>query len=353
MAVTALWLTDFRCFESVEFRPDPGVTVIRGRNGAGKTSLLEGVGVLATMRSFRGAHREVMVRRGTDRAIVRGEVQDAQRRVLIEAELPLRRPGRIQANRQVVRRMADLGGALRISVFSPEDLELVQGPPAGRREFLDSGVVSLDVSTEPVVSEVERILRQRGALLRQAHGALGDAESTLAVWDERLAVAGTALAEARERLVEDLTEPVADAYGYLAGKKSELGLAYERSWQGHLGDALAAGRAEDLRQQTTSRGPHRDELVISLDGMPARSQASQGEQRCAALALRLAFHELVTSRFGTPPVLLLDDVFSELDAHRAGLLAGRLPTGQVLLASAVDPPGALSGNVVNIEELRS
>jgi DNA replication and repair protein RecF len=351
MGVTTLWLADFRCFESVEFCPDPGVTVIRGENGTGKTSLLEGVGLLATMRSFRGANREAMVRSGAKQAIVRGEVSDGARRVLVEAELPLHRAGRIQVNRQVVRRIADLGGALRISVFSPEDLDLVQGPPAKRRDFLDTSLVSVDVTMEPVVSEVDRILRQRGALLRQAHGLQSEVESSLAVWDERLGVAGTTLAQGRERLVEDLSEPVADAYRYLARKDSQLSLAYERSWEGDLADALAAGRTEDLRQQTTNRGPHRDELVIFLNGMPARSQASQGEQRSAALALRLALHELATTRFSGAPVLLLDDVFSELDPRRAGLLAERLPEGQVLLASAVDPPGALAGNVVNIGDL--
>jgi DNA replication and repair protein RecF len=349
MGITALWVTDFRCFETVEFSPEPGVTVIHGANGTGKTSLLEAIGLLATMKSFRGANRESMVRRGADRAIVRGEVLNGDRKVLIESELPLGRPGRIQANRQVVRRVADLGGVLRISVFSPEDLALVQGGPSGRREFLDSCLVVGDVATEALVGEVERILRQRAALLRQQKkGEIGE---SLDIWDERLGFSGTRLAEAREAFVAELSGPAADAYAYLADDASMLELGYERSWEGDLRESLLAGRPDDLRHQVTGRGPHRDELVMTLNGMPARSQASQGEQRTIALALRLAFHEMLTRRFGEPPILLLDDVFSELDERRSALLAERLPKGQVLLASAARPPAMLKGSLVEMREL--
>jgi DNA replication and repair protein RecF len=139
----------------------------------------------------------------------------------------------------------------------------------------------------------------------------------------------------------------------LAGRESRLGLTYNRSWVGELYDALRDGRADDLRHQATGRGPHRDELSITLDDMPARTHASQGEQRCVALALRLAAHELVTAKFGEAPILLLDDVFSELDDKRSALLAELLPPGQVLLATAVDPPPALSGDVVDVTEVRS
>ena len=364
MALKHLWITDFRCFEHAELVPADGVTVIQGPNGAGKTSLLEAVGLLATMRSFRVAAREALVRRGADSAIVRAEVEKAGRQVLIEAELPISRPWRFQANRQVTRRLADLDGALRVSVFSPDDLVLVQGSPGNRREFLDSALVTRDVKMESLIAEVERVLRHRGALLRQSRGELahgqnraaaavdrGDTQSTFDVWDERLASAGTRLAEARERLVDDLSGPAATAYRHLSGRDSNLAFQYRRSWQGELMDALRQGRAEDLKHQATGSGPHRDELVILLDGMPARTHASQGEQRCVALALRLGSHELATSRFGEAPTLLLDDVFSELDDKRAALLAECLPAGQVLLATAVDPPSVLSGSVVDVREI--
>jgi DNA replication and repair protein RecF len=375
MALKQLWITDFRCFESAELVPSAGVTVIQGPNGSGKTSLLEAVGLLATMRSFRVAAREALVRRGADSAIVRAEVDQAGRPVLIEAEIPIARPWRFQANRQVVRRLSDLGGALRVSVFSPDDLELVQGSPSARREFLDASLITGDLKMEATVGEVDRVLRHRAALLRQsgqrgrayrdrrAHDTApehpagdgdtgrGDTAHTFDVWDERLASSGTRLVEAREQLVEDLTGPASAAYRYLSGRDSKLAFDYRRSWQGELLDALREGRADDLKHQRTGSGPHRDELVILLDGMPARTHASQGEQRCVALALRLASHELATTRFGDPPTLLLDDVFSELDDNRAALLAECLPKGQVLLATAVDPPSALSGSVVNVVEI--
>ncbi len=359
MVLNHLWVSDFRCFENAELVPSSGVTVIQGPNGAGKTSLLEAIGVLATMRSFRVAAREALVRRGADSAIVRAEVDEDGRKVLIEAELPLARPWRFQANRQVARRLADLGGSLRVSVFSPDDLQLVQGSPSGRRDFLDASLVAGDVKMEATVAEVERVLRHRGALLRQSGSRWrgsrdpdsGDVDSTFDVWDERLAGSGTRLVEAREQLVDELTGPASAAYRHLSGRDGELILVYRRSWEGELLDVLRANRPEDIRRQSTGSGPHRDELVILLDGMPARTHASQGEQRCVALALRLASHELATARFGTPPTLLLDDVFSELDDSRAALLAECLPKGQVLLATAVDPPKALSGDVVNILDI--
>jgi DNA replication and repair protein RecF len=370
VALKRLWLTDFRCFESADFVPAGDVTVIRGANGTGKTSILESIGVLATMRSFRGGVRESLVRVGAQSAVVRAEAENAGRQILIEAELSVGRAGRFQVNRQVTRRAADLAEGIRVSVFSPDDLALLQGPPAGRRDFLDGCLVTGDLRMEALVGEVERVLRQRGALLRNraarsmdrgdtrsgskdASGdTRGDIDSTFDVWDERLAVSGTRLVEAREALVEQLVEPAGVAYRHLAGRESHLGLSYNRSWTGELHDALREGRADDLRHQATGRGPHRDEMVITLDEMPARSHASQGEQRCVALALRLAAHELATVKFGGAPILLLDDVFSELDDKRAALLAELLPPGQVLLATAVDPPPALAGNVVDIQDVR-
>jgi DNA replication and repair protein RecF len=357
MTLKHLWLNDFRCFESAEFVPTGNVTVIKGANGTGKTSILEAVGIAATMRSFRGGARESLVRIGSAGAVIRAEVENSGRPLLIEGEIPLGRSGRFQINRQPARRAAELADGIRVTVFSPDDLALLQGAPSRRRDFLDGCLVTGDLRMEVLVAEVERILRQRGALLKnraaRSEQSRGDIDSTFDVWDERLAGSGSRLVQAREALIEQLVGPAEAAYRHLAGRESRLGLTYNRSWVGELYDALRDGRADDLRHQATGRGPHRDELSITLDDMPARTHASQGEQRCVALALRLAAHELVTAKFGEAPILLLDDVFSELDDKRSALLAELLPPGQVLLATAVDPPPALSGDVVDVGEIRS
>lgn len=357
MAVVALWLTDFRCFEEASFEPDPeGLTVLQGPNGAGKTSVLEAVGWLASQRSFRGATREVLVRRGRDRAVVRAETRRGERRLLVEAELPVEGSARVQLNRQPVRRRSQMAEALRVSVFSPEDLGIVQGGPARRREYLDDALSARQPRFEALVDDVERIVRQRGALLRQAGvGRRGDVLTTLDVWDDRLASAGEALAEARQELAQDLTPLVRRAYRELAGGEegsNPASLRYRRSWSGPLAGALAAAREEDLRRQVTTVGPHRDDLELTLGDRPVRTHASQGEQRSAALALRLATHHLATAEQGDPPVLLLDDVFSELDARRAAALVGQLPSGQVLLTTAVEPPSAVAPDRIVVLDAR-
>jgi len=346
MAITTLWLHDFRCFTEARLTPDPvGVTVLRGPNGSGKTSLLEAVGFLATQRSLRGAPRDVLIRTGASSAVVRAETVTAGRQVLIEAELPATGPSRVQVNRQPARRRAELADALRVTVFSPDDLHLVQGGPAGRRDYLDDVLVERHPRYEVLVTEVDRILRQRAAVLRQAgHRLDADIVSTLDVWDDRLATRGSELAAARHELVDELTPLVSAAYEHLAGHNEPVVLSYRRSFEGDLAAALAARRHEDLRRQVTTVGPHRDELDITVGGRPARTHASQGEQRCVALALRLATHELRGAAAAEPPLLLLDDVFSELDPARSAALVERLPAGQVLLTTAVAPPPSVSAD---------
>ena len=286
MSLKRLWITDFRCFEHAELVPSAGVTVIKGPNGAGKTSLLEAVGVLATMRSFRVATREALVLRGAERAIVRAEIDQTGRQILIEAELPIGRPWHFQVNRQRMRRQADLGGALRVSVFSPDDLEVVQGPPARRRELLDTSLVAQDSKLEATAGEVERVLRHRrhccvrGARVRGAPATRGAPVTWMRKnWARRpgtnlrrvgraVGSRGSRLASAREELVDDLVGPASSAYRYLSGRDGQISFSYRRSWQGDLLSALRERRAEDLRQQTTGVGPHRDDLQILLDGMP-------------------------------------------------------------------------------------
>jgi DNA replication and repair protein RecF len=261
------------------------------------------------------------------------------RRLLVEAELPLTGSARTQVNRQIVRRRMEMAEAVRVTVFSPDDLHLVQDGPAGRRDYLDEVLVDQHPRFEGLTSDVDRVLRQRASVLRQAGNRVdADIVSTLDVWDDRLAQAGSELAEARQALVVALAPLVSEAYGQLAGSPEPVGLTYRRSWEGELSAALASRRTEDLRRQITSVGPHRDELEITVGPGPARTHASQGEQRCVALALRLASHELRRRAADEPPVLLLDDVFSELDSRRSASLVEQLPPGQVLLTTAVDPP---------------
>jgi DNA replication and repair protein RecF len=350
MHLRRLWLADFRNYTTADITPAPdGLTVVRGDNGEGKTNLLEAVGFLATLSSFRGVPNEALVRGGADRAIVRAEAAREGRELLLEVEIPTTGRVRAQVNRQPLRRAAELLGALRTSVFSPDDLVLVKGGPADRRRYLDELLVAVHPRNEAVRGDVEKILRQRNTLLKQCGGRLdAAAAATLDVWDAQLARAGETLAAAREDLVAQLQPELAKAYDQLAGGPADVGAAYTRSWRDSLEDALIASRTDDVRRGVTLVGPHRDELTLAIGGLPARTHASQGEQRSLTLALRLAGHRAVAEAAGSPPVLLLDDVFSELDPDRSDALLAHLPAGQALLTTA----GALPAGARPDVELR-
>ena len=365
MHLEHLWLTDFRSYREAEFVPAPaGITVVSGANGEGKTNLLEAVGYLATLRSFRGSPAEAMVRDGsTDgRAVVRADGVREGRHLLVEAELQASGRDRVQVNRQPLRRARDLLGAFCVTVFAPDDLGLVKGGPQGRRDYLDGLLVSLHPRHDATITEVDRVLKQRNALLKSA-GPAGtgrplpaDVISTLDVWDAKLSEAGDALVTARQALTAAL-EPLCEAaYGYLAAGVAHRGrasvrLAYRCSWEGDLHAALGAARRDDLRRGVTTVGPHRDELGLQVGDLAARTHASQGEQRSLALALRLAGHRLVTDRIGSAPILLLDDVFSELDPARSEALLACLPAGQAIVTTAGDlPPGAEVSARARIED---
>jgi DNA replication and repair protein RecF len=363
MGLLHLELVDFRCFPAVELTPDPeGTTVITGRNGSGKTTLLEALAYLGSGRSFRGAPKEAMVRNGASSAVIRADLDNVGRHLLVEAELALTGRSRVQINRQSQISRRDLAEAVAVTVFSPDDLALVQGAPARRRELLDDAMALLDSRSVPIVEEVERVLRQRAALLRQSSGRLTpEIETTLDVWDDRLVDAATSLVMSREQLARDLEPRVNASYGALArraihvesGEEANVELVYQRSWEGELREALVRARATDLRRGVTTVGPHRDDLEIRLATREARTQASQGEQRCLALALRLGVHGLV-SELRAPPVLLLDDVFSELDPVRSRALIEEIPPGQALLTTAVPlPDGVEVASVVDVEQLGS
>jgi DNA replication and repair protein RecF len=349
MEVVRLELTDFRNLQHVELEPDvAGLTVVLGDNGSGKTSLLEGITLAATLRSFRDAPREALVRTGCSRAVLRAETGREGRRALVEIELQPGGRDTVQLNRRRVARAEELSEALLVTVFAPDDMVLVKGGPAERRGYLDDVLAAVSPRGAQLRRTLERVLRQRGTLLRQAGGRMTpDVATTLDVWDAQLAEAGTALAVAREDLAGRLEPYAATAFGHFAPAAGPIRLAYVRSWTGELAAALAAAREDDLRRAVTTVGPHRDELEIVAGELDARTRLSQGRQRCVTLALRLASHELVASVVGTRPVLLLDDAFSELDPPTAAALLERLPAGQAILTTAgVPPPGASPARVV-------
>jgi len=341
MHLKRLWLSDFRSHESVTLDLPAGLTFVCGPNGIGKTNLLEAVGFLATMKSFRGATTETMIRSGASSAVIRAEGERDGRELLIELELGKGKT-RAQINRQRLRRGSDLLGALRVTVFAPDDLALVKGGPKERRRFLDDLLVSLDPQADTILVDMERTLKHRNALLRQAHGRISsEIAMTLDVWDDRLATTGQTVTERRESLVASLMPYFVEAYEDLSRRSVNLCARYQRSWQGDcLGDALKSGRSDDARRGVTLIGPHRDDLELSLEAMAARNTASQGEQRTIALALRLAGHRLVTARLGEPPLLLLDDVLSEFDDQRSEALMLNLPQGQAIITSATVGPAA-------------
>lgn len=349
MIVTRLELIDFRNYESGTFELTGGTTAVLGDNGQGKTNLAEALAYLATLSSFRGAPGEALVRAGADQAIIRATVRhDDGRESLIEAELAVAGRNRVQVNKQKLQRVRDLLGTVRVTVFAPDDLIVVKGGPGDRRRLLDDTLVALATKYDGIRLEIDRIVKQRNTLLKQAQkaGHRGDAlpdeiAVTLDVWDQKFTAVADQFGYARATLVSRLTPMVQEAYEHLAGHATAIELSYEPEWRRvGLQAALASARVDDVRRGVSTVGPHRDELSLSINGLPSRTHASQGEQRTLALSLRLAAHRLVTERTGSAPVLVLDDVLSELDDGRATALLGHLPHGQVVITSASELPSA-------------
>jgi DNA replication and repair protein RecF len=353
MIVERLELVDFRNYASATFQLTAGTTVVVGDNGQGKTNFAEALAYLATLSSFRGAPADALVRVGAAAAVVRAELRDEDgRQSLIEAELVPAGRNRVQVNRQRLGRTRELLGVVRVSVFAPDDLVIVKGGPSERRRLLDDTLVALAVKYDAARLELDRVIKQRNTLLKQAGGKRTDEiELTLDVWDARLVTVGEQLGHARATLVARVTPHVEQAYADLAGVAAPVVVRYEPEWrQGGLAAALAESRDLDLRRGVSTVGPHRDDVELGLNGMPARTHASQGEQRTLALALRLAAHRLVAERTGSTPVLVLDDVLSELDPGRAAALLANLPDGQVVITSASPlPPEAQPERVIEID----
>ncbi len=341
MRVASLRLVDFRSYREVETTFAPGLTAVVGANGEGKTNLLEAITFAGGLGSLRRSPDAALIREGCDVAAVRCEVElDDGREAMIEAQIARSRPNRVLINRQRTSRRRDLLEVLTLSVFSPTDLDLVKGEPGGRRKWLDEALASVRPSCAALRSDLDRILRQRNALLRQSAGrATPDVMTTLDVWDEKLAAVGEELRGDRVALLETMRPGLAAAYEQVARDGTGAQATYISSWEGEsLAEALAEARRDDLRRGVTTVGPHRDDVGLWIGALPARSHASQGEQRSLALAMRLAADAAVRQHRRVQPVLLLDDVFSELDDKRSAALLEALPEGQQLLTAASGLP---------------
>ncbi len=375
MIVEQLALVDFRNYAAADVTLAAGPNVFVGRNGQGKTNLVEAIAYLATLGSHRVSSDAPMVRDGADAAVVRARLAHGERHVLLELQLNRSGSNKARVNGAAVR-TAELPRYAQVVLFAPEDLQIVRGDPSSRRRFADSLLIQRSPRMVGVLGDYDRVLRQRTALLKsaRARGIRGDALSTLDVWDDKLVALGTEVIQARLRLAEELATPVAAAYAAIAGAEHDPRLEWALSVGGAdpeegesveaaqtdaaaIGEqfraALAARRSAELERGLTLVGPHRDDLVLRVRGLPVKGYASHGESWSVALALRLASAELLRaeSRLGDP-VLILDDVFAELDAGRRARLAD-LVAGyeQVVVTSAVeeDVPDGLRARIVRVD----
>ncbi len=378
MYISRLHVLDFRNYVEAQLDFGRGPNVLIGANGQGKTNLVEAVGYLGSLSSHRVASDLPLIRRGADRAVVRGAVVNDDRELLIEVEITAGKANRARVNRSPVSRTRDVIGISRSVLFAPEDLELVRGDPGVRRKFLDDLLTVRYPRYASVRSDYDKVLRQRNALLKTAGmarraGGAGDLR-TLDVWDGHLVRAAAPLLHGRLTLVRDLAPFYEEAYANISGAADTVGMIYRASGEegtagaeaatgdenstGALTDGvlsieeitdvlterLAAARAKEVERGITLVGPHRDELVLTLDDFPAKGYASHGQSWSIALAMRLASYDLLRAE-GNEPILILDDVFAELDTRRRNHLAKvAISAEQTLITAAVqsDVPESLS-----------
>jgi DNA replication and repair protein RecF len=350
-------LADVRNYETLEVGLEPGVNAFVGPNGQGKTNLVEAVAYLSTLGSHRVATDAPLVRRGAERAVIRADVTRDDRSLLLEIEVTPGRANRARINRAPVTKTREILGILRTVVFAPEDLALVKGDPGERRRFLDDLLVQRHPRLAGTRADYDRVLRQRNALLKSSGAArrtnLDDVVRTLEAWDEQLSRLGAEIITARRELTAALAPLASQAYQELVPASDTIGLRYRSVIDDvEAPDVTAAllseidrRRKEELDRGVTLVGPHRDDVDVTLGPAPLKGYASHGESWSAALALRLAAYDLLTAESGAP-VLVLDDVFAELDARRRAHLAERVTEApQVLITAAVadDVPAAMAG----------
>lgn len=376
MIVEHVSLVDFRNYAAADVSLAPGANLFVGSNGQGKTNLAEAIGFMATLGSHRVSSDQPLVRDGRDSAIVRVRVAYAERRVQLEAQVNRQGANKARVNGANVR-PAELPRYAHVVLFAPEDLTIVRGDPSSRRRFADQLLVQRFPRIAGILGDYERVLKQRSALLKsaRARGVRGEGLSTLDVWDDKLITLGSQIIDARQALVEDLREPVVRAYAAIAGADHRPELSWTLSIRGadpeedaattsdpgaaggstaeQFRTALAAKRATELDRGLTLVGPHRDDLLLRIRDLPVKGYASHGESWSVALSLRLASAAVLReeSQVGDP-VLILDDVFAELDAGRRDRLAALTADyEQVIVTAAVesDVPDALRARTVRID----
>lgn len=373
MHVTHLSLVDFRNYGRAEVELAPGTVLFVGRNGQGKTNLVEAIGYASTVSSHRVSTDQALVRFGAEAAIVRMRVQHEDRALVVEVQINRTGANKAQVNRGAIR-VRELPRYFSSVLFAPEDLALVRGEPSGRRAFLDTLVVQRTPRFAGVMADYDRVLRQRNSLLKSARASRipADALTTLDVWDDRLVELGTELMIARHELVSALRPFIGQAYRAVAGDDHAVRVGLQVSIDGESGipsfdadaplevdvvrerfrAAVAARRRAELDRAVTLVGPHRDDLVLELNGLPARGYASHGESWSFALALKLASAQVLRAEaVAGDPVLVLDDVFAELDEGRRERLADAVGDfEQVLITAAVggDVPARLRATTVTI-----
>ena len=376
MHVRHLSVSDFRSYSAAELALAPGVTTLVGLNGQGKTNLVEAIGYLATLSSHRVATDQPLVRFGATSAVIRGLIDRDGREVLVELELTPGRANRAKLNHSPVSRPRDVLGSLRTVLFAPEDLALVKGDPAGRRAFVDDLLVQRQPRWAGVRADYDKILKQRNALLKSAAPVLrrgarrpsrnlapgepvdearASALQTLEVWDSHLSEVGSQLLYARLRLLCDLRPHLSRAYDAVSAGASNATLHYRASLPVEAAEAVSAGevpdqprlrellleafsqvRAQEIERGISLAGPHRDDIVLTLGELPAKGYASHGESWSFALGLKLAAYQLLRIDLDEDPVLVLDDVFAELDTGRRERLAELVvDCEQVLITAAV------------------
>ncbi|MBT8198290.1 MAG: DNA replication/repair protein RecF [Acidimicrobiia bacterium] len=362
MHLAWLSLRDFRSYPQLELRPGPGLNVLVGRNGAGKTSVLEAIAYLSGLKSFRRVPDDALIRTGADAAVLRGGFTTASGEYTVEVELPREGRRRVLANAKRPKRFSDVAGEVPVVAFLPDDIDMVKRGPAYRREYLDDLAAQLSPVTRQDQSDFERALRQRNALLRNEGPDASDAD--LDAWDTEVANTGGRVAAARLGLVDRLGPVLTDTYARVGGN-DRVSWRYEPNWAEPISsleavdrspETLAAAILEklgerrriDKERRSTTVGPQRDDITFLLGDRSTRTQASQGEQRSMALAMRVGAYELIRDGMGTPPVLLLDDVFSELDSVRVEGVVDLLPAGQVLVTTARQDDVPMKGTAFDV-----